>query len=468
MFRSQKDSRRNFVKKIAGGTMAAGVIPIFTCQGGKKPIELAVAASFEEKSYSPNDTIRLGAIGMGIQGFQNCNSALKLPGVELVAVCDLYEGHLEHAKEVYGDQIATMQIYEELLDRDDIDAVIISTPDHWHDHMAIAALNKGKHVYLEKPMVHRLEEGVAVIEAQKASGKILQVGSQRVSSIVYQKAKEIFESGDLGSLILAEIWYDRQSALGAWQYSIPPDASEKTIAWNRYLGDAPKVDFDPVRFFRWRNYQDYGTGIPGDLFVHLFSGLHLIVSSHGPQRIYATGGLRYWKDGRDVPDIILGTFDYPETAKHPAFNVQMRVNFSDGGGGGSKVRLVGTEGVMEIQWGGIKVVYSRMPNAPGYGGWDSFGTFTEAMQEKFVAEYNAKYPPKAEMIDPDVLEYKVPEGYNDHLEHHRNFIEAIRHNKPVIEDASFGLRAAGPALATNVSYFENRIVDWDPDGMKLI
>ncbi len=467
MLHSQKDNRRTFVKKLAGGTMAAGVLPIFTCQGDKKPIEL-IAASLEEKVYGPNDKIRVGAIGMGIQGFQNCNSAIKIPGVELVAVCDLYDGHLTHAKEVYGDHLFTTRVYEEILDRDDIDAVIISTPDHWHDHMTIAALEKGKHVYCEKPMVHNLDEGAAVIEAQKASGKVLQVGSQRVSSIIYQKAKEIFESGELGSLILAEIWYDRQSALGAWQYSIPPDASRDTIGWDRYLGDAPKVDFDPVRFFRWRNYRDYGTGIPGDLFVHLFSGLHLIVSSHGPEKIYATGGLRYWKDGRDVPDIILGTFDYPETSKHPAFNVQMRVNFQDGGGGGSKVRLVGTEGVMEIQWGGIKVVYSRMPDAPGYGGWDTFGTFTEEMQAKFVEEYNAKYPPNPEMIAPDVLEYTVPEGYNDHVEHHRNFYEAIRKGTDVVEDATFGLRAAGPALATNVSYFEKRIVQWDPDGMRLV
>jgi len=447
--------------------MAAGVVPFFTCGRSKDVIELSTPI-LNEANYSANDKIRVGAIGMGIQGFQNCRSATNISGVELVAVCDLYDGHLKRAQEVFGEQLMTTRDYQEILAREDIDAVIISTPDHWHDYITIDALKKGKHVYIEKPMVHHLDEGAAMIQAQQESGKILQVGSQRVSSIIYQKAKEIYESGDLGQLILAEIWYDRQSALGAWQYSIPPDASKDTIDWDRYLGDAPKVEFDPVRFFRWRNYQAYGTGIPGDLFVHLFSGLHLIVSSAGPNRIYATGGLRYWKDGRDVPDIILGTFDYPDTPKHPAFNVQMRVNFVDGGGGGSTVRLVGSEGVLEIGFSGLKLMRSKMPEAPGYGGWDTFGTFTEEMQTQFVTEYEQKYPESPSIIEPQVLEFTTPEGYSEHQAHHQTFFDAVRHDKPVVEDAKFGLRAAGPALATNVSYFEKRIVDWDPTNMQLV
>src|SRR5690606_28954230 len=160
--------------------------------------------------------------------------------------------------------------------------------DHWHDRISIDAMNEGKHVYCEKPMVHKLEEGEAVIATQKKTGKVFQVGSQFVSSIITDKARELMASKVIGDLVLVETWNDRQSGLGAWQYSIPRDASKATVDWDNFIGDAPKVPFDPVRFFRWRNYQDYGTGIAGDLFVHLFSRLHAVTQSNGPNRSFAT------------------------------------------------------------------------------------------------------------------------------------------------------------------------------------
>src|SRR5579872_3963645 len=177
---------------------------------------------------------------------------------------------------------------------------------------------------------------------------ILQVGSQRVSSIVYKKAKELLASGAIGDLNMVEAWWDRNSAIGAWEYSIPPDASTQTIDWDRFQGRAPHVPFDPKRVFRWRCYRDYGTGVAGDLFVHLFSGMHFVTGAIGPTRVYSTGGLRFWKDGRDVPDVLLGLYDYPKTEKHPAFNLSLHVNFVDGAGESSGFRFVGTEGIMSI------------------------------------------------------------------------------------------------------------------------
>ncbi|MEO1450501.1 MAG: Gfo/Idh/MocA family oxidoreductase, partial [Bacteroidota bacterium] len=408
-------------------------------------------------------------IGAGIMGFNNVRTALQVPGVELVAACDLYDGRLTRVQEVHGKSIYTTRDYREILNRKDIDAVIVATSDHWHDKISIDALKAGKAVYCEKPMVHQIEEGQAVVAAAQKAKVPMMVGSQRVSSIIFEKAREIFEAGDLGELVMVEAWIDRQSANGAWQYSIPTDASPETVDWDRYLGDAPKQEFDAKRFFRWRNYQDYGTGVSGDLFVHLISGLHMITGSYGPNRIYASGGLRFWKDGRDVPDVVMAIYDYPKTDRHPAFNVQMRVNFIDGGGGGQQTRLVGTEGVMTIGWSDITVTRSPMAKAPGYGGWDTYMTFSEAQQKDFAKAYAKEYPAEPpRMQAPNTMTYSAPEGYNDHFDHWSNFIEAIHTGKPVVEDAAFGFRAAAPALLINKSYFEQKVIHWDPEKMKLV
>lgn len=459
------NSRRTFIKKLGGTTalVASGSLALgATAEAETRFLELS-------KPVVANDKIRLACIGTGIMGFNDINTALKVPGVELVAVCDLYDGRLTRAKELYGSQLATTRDYRELLDRKDIDAVIVATTDHWHDRISIDAMEKGKAVYCEKPMVHHIEEGQKVIKTQKKTGNVFQVGSQRLSSIVHEKAKQLYQAGEIGELNMVEATMDRHSALGAWQYSIPPDASKDTIDWQAFLGDAPKVPFDPVRFFRWRNYQDYGTGVAGDLFVHLLTGLHFITGSLGPTRIMSSGGLVYWKDGRDVPDVMISVLDYPKTEQHPSFQMVMRVNFADGSGGGSYTRLVGSEGEMRIGQNEVTIKRDKMPEAPGYGGWDSFSTFPEATQKKFEEQYHAQYPPgRPEMIGPKEMVYKAPEGYSEHLDHVTNFFDSMRTNKPVIEDASFGLRAAGPALATNVSYFEKKIVGWDPVKMKVV
>ncbi|MGH9200806.1 MAG: Gfo/Idh/MocA family protein, partial [Vicinamibacterales bacterium] len=251
---------------------------------------------------APSERIQVATFGVGIQGLSDTRTALRVPGVELVAVADVYDGRLTLAKETWGDHIFASRDYREVLARPDVDAVIIATPDHWHARMAIDAMKAGKDVYVEKPIVQDIEEGPPVIETERQTKRIVQVGSQRVSSMVYAKARELFRAGAIGELNLVEAWINRNSANGAWQYSIPPDASPATIDWDRFLGSAPKRAFEPTRLFRWRNYRDYGTGIPGDLFVHLFTGIHFVLDSLGPTRVMATGGLRHWRDGRDVPD----------------------------------------------------------------------------------------------------------------------------------------------------------------------
>jgi predicted dehydrogenase len=316
--------------------------------------------------------------------------------------------------------------------------VIVATSDHWHEKIAADALRKGKAVYLEKPMVHKVEEGHALIKAQQESKKPLQVGSQFVSSILHAKAKELIKAGDIGEINFSEAIYDRHSAQGAWQYSVPLDASPQTVDWDTYLGSAPKKPFDPLRFFRWRNYQDYGTGVSGDLFVHLLSMLHFVTDSKGPTRVMSTGGLRYWKDGRDVPDVQVGVFDYPKTETHPEFNLVLRANFVDGGGGNMVFRIVGTEGDISIGWDTVTVRRNKFPKEPGM----SVHSFPTAMQEAYKKQYLAQYPPKPEMEGPKEFTYKLPKEYKgDRYEHFVNFFEAVRNGKPVVEDA--GIRAAG-------------------------
>jgi len=442
------ENRRLFIKKIALGS-AVMLVP------GKN-------------IFSANDTIQLGLIGCGIQGFSNARAALSVPGIKIVAACDLYSGRLIRIKEVFGNDIKTMVDYRELLALKELDAVCISTTDHWHDWMTIAALKAGKAVYCEKPLVHHLSEGQAIINAQKKTNGILQVGSQRTSSIAVAKARELLFSGAIGELNLVEISADRASSNGAWQYSIPTDAGKDTVDWERFLGDAPKMDFDPVRFFRWRNYRDYGTGIAGDLFVHNFSFLHAVTGSIGPSRIYSTGGLRFWKDGRDVPDITLGLYDYEQRDKLPAYNVQLRVSFVDGSGSPEMTRFIGSEGVMTISGNGITLKKSKVRSEPTYGGWDSFQTFSESQQKEFEKRFKQQHPePETKMNEPSDFLWTYPKGYSTHVEHWRNFAESIRSGRKVFQDGIFGLRAAGPALATNESYFSGKVVLWDPEKMQI-
>ncbi len=452
-------SRRHFLRQFSTGLLAAPLL------SEKATAQLLTAP---KTSSGPNDRINLACIGLGIQGFSDLAAALQHPNVELVAGCDLYTGHLERFREVYGAEPFLTRDYREILARPDVDAVIVATPDHWHDTITIEALDAGKHVYCEKPLVQRLDEGQAVLDAEARNPGVLIVGSQRVSSILTEQAREIYRRGDLGQLVLVETFNDRFSSLGAWNYSIPRDASPETVDWDTFLKDTGDMPFDATRFFRWRNYRDYGTGVAGDLFVHLFSGSHRILDSMGPERIYSTGGLRYWKDGRDVPDVFIASCDYGEQESHPAFNMQLRVNFVDGGGGGSRTRFVGTEGSLEVTGSQLTLRRKTLPAAPGYGGWDTYNTFPEAARADFENWYRSEYPPVAPtVVGPEEWSYRTPEGYSDHVHHFGNWFEAIRNDGQVVEDGAFGFRAAAPSLAANVSYFERRVVDWDPVAMTV-
>ncbi|MGA7857647.1 MAG: Gfo/Idh/MocA family oxidoreductase [Terracidiphilus sp.] len=445
-------NRRNFIR-VAGAASAASIL-------GTKVHALAAVQNEPARTVAANDHIQIALIGAGGQGQYDTKTAVMVPGVKLVAVADCYSGRLTHSKELWGDDILTTRDYNEILARKDIDAVIIGTPDHWHKQAAVDAMTAGKDVYCEKPMIHLYSDGPEMIETSRATNRILQIGSQRVSSVIYAKAKELLAAGAIGQLNMVTARWDRNSSMGAWNYTVPPDASPETCDWPRFEGTAPKIPFNAEHFFQWRKWKAYGSGVAGDLFVHLFSGTHFITGSHGPTRGMATGGLRFWKDGRDVPDVMLGLFDYRE-----GFNLSLHVNFVDGGEESEGLIFTGSEGTMEI--GGNAVTVSRVPleSAPGY----TVGSFAEAMQKEIITAYDKKYPPHSGRESMGGSEkYTAPEGYSDSYDHFRNFFDAVRTRKPVVEDAVFGYRAAGAALLSNLSMERGQVVKWDPDAMKLI
>ncbi len=443
-------NRRKFLQDAAKTTLVAGAAT-----------RLHPLLAEQAAARSPNDNIQLALIGAGIQGQGDTRNALLVPGVKLVAVADCYDGRLTHAKELWGADLFTTRDYREILSRKDVDAVLIATPDHWHKQAAVDSLHAGKDVYLEKPMIHLYSDGPEIIDTVRSTHRILQVGSQRVSSIVYAKAKELLASGAIGKLNMVTARWDRNSSMGAWNYSVPLDASPATCDWPRFLGTAPKIPFNPERFFQWRKWKDYGSGVAGDLFVHLFSGTHLITGALGPTRAMATGGIRFWKDGRDADDVLLALFDYPE-----GFNLSLHVNFVDGGEESEGFLFTGSEGLMEISGQTVTVTRTPLAQEPGY----TISTFPEAMQRAYLEQYRQKYPVQHPSGPPprDVEAFTAPPGYSDSYDHFHNFFASVRSRQPVVEDATFGFRAAGAALLSNLSVERDSVVHWNPETMKVV
>ena len=449
-------NRRNFLRKMS---LAAGGLVVGNAAMAKEQQNQLFLGLHRKTAFSANDQVNLALIGAGGMGSADTNTALQIPGVKLVAVCDLYDGRLADARKKWGNDLYTTKHYKDILNRKDIDAVIVGTPDHWHKQISIDAMAAGKNVYCEKPMVHAVDEGPAVIAAQRKYGKVFQVGSQGLASLGNEKARELLKEGAIGKLNYAEGFWARRAPVECWQYPIPGDASEQTIDWETFLGSAPKRPFDQMRFFRWRNYRDYGTAMAGDLYVHLFSSLHFITRSMGPNNIYSTGGLRFWNDGREVPDVQIGAFDYPETTVHPAFNLSLRCNFVDGTSGTTYLRLVGSEGAMDVDWDRVTLKRNKA--------FESEDPYMLAQMAKVGKSADSR----KKMLPPESIVFEAESGYKGaHYDHFNNFFTAIRNgsNSSIVEDAVFGYRAAAPALICNESLVRKKSIQWDPVNMKLV
>ncbi len=459
----KKSTRRTFLHRVGMSTAGLALAPTLPTSNFH-----ILHSTLASRSADP---IQIGLIGSGIIGHYDTDTALKVEGVKLRAVCDLYTGRLDRAKEKWGPDVFTTRDYRVLLQRKDIDAVLICTSDNWHQKIAIDALAAGKHVYCEKPMVQYIEQGHALIDAHHKSGKVFQVGSQRASSVAILKAKEYYEKGIIGELTNVQAKVDRWNANGAWNYSIPTDATPETVDFDTFLGTASKVPFDATRFFRWRNYKEYGTGVAGDLFVHLLTGVHTITGSKGPNEVFALGALNYWKDGRNAYDLVSALFNYPSSEHQHPFQFFTQVNLANGSlEGGFGCQLIGTEGIIDIGWNDFKIRTLKRPSAPEYGGYDSFDTFSEKQQKEFVKWYDQTY--KGISTKPLIgkeISYESTQDYDDRLDHMIVFFNAIRSNAPgeILEDAVFGLRSAAPSIACNLSAELGKKLMWDPEHMVL-
>ena len=230
--RNHRFTRREFMRVGAGAAAlgAVGKVTFLT------PSFLAAAP----RAVAPSDRVRFASIGTGVRGCEIMRAALNCPGTEIVAVCDLYDGRLVGGQETAKKTLPTTKDYHAILERNDVDAVLVAVPDHWHKQITVDACAAGKDVYCEKPMAHTVADGFAMAEAMEKNNRVVQVGSQARSSIVYAKAHEIYTSGALGIVTAIEAWIDRNDMSGAWVYPIPPDANEKTVDWKQFLGSAPQ------------------------------------------------------------------------------------------------------------------------------------------------------------------------------------------------------------------------------------
>lgn len=278
---------------------------------------------------SPNDTIGVAVLGVGTRGIYLLEQFQDCPKTEIRAISDLYTPNVKRAVETAKNKnLRVEKEWRKAIESKDIDAVVVATPDFWHAKMTVAAAQLGKDVYTEKGLCRTLDEAKQMRKALVENKSVFQLGHHQNSEAPFIKGREIYSSGRLGKVPLVRTYIDRTSSFPEWQfytaYNInqrPADASAQTIDWDRFLGDAaPKRPFDVERFFRWRCWWDYGTGIAGDLMSHQWDGVNCVMGMGIPEAVMTQGGLYWWKNDREVPDMWHVMFDYPSKDLAVQFN----------------------------------------------------------------------------------------------------------------------------------------------------
>jgi predicted dehydrogenase len=434
-------TRRDFVRIGAGALGAAAAAKTIILQ----PSELSA-----QTPAANGRKIRFVSIGTGIRGCDLLRSARQVPTGECIGIADLYTMHQKAGQEAYGSDVPITRDYRSLLDRKDVDAVIVAVADFQHRHVVLDCLEAGKDVYCEKPMSHNVHDGLAMVEAVQKGKRIFQAGSQRVSNIAFKKAAEIYKSGRLGDVTYIEAHTDRNGPSGAWVYPIAPDASPETIDWKTWLRDAPERPFSAERFFRWRCFADYGEGLAGDLFVHLISGIQCVSGINAvPSRAYSSGSLTHFKDGRDYPDLLATLYDYPGAT------VNMHCNQNNNNV--ESTVFYGREATLTIIGNSITVApQDTSPQPEGY----SLNGWTAEAKKKYLDDWSAAHPEKPANLG-EVETYAAPHGYDDTADHLAAFFHAVETREHVTEDEVFGNNAAIACHMANHSYFHRNVSTWD-------
>ncbi len=293
-------TRRRFLRQTgsAAAGMAAGLL----------------GTRFPATALGANERINIGSIGCGDRGMAHLNDLVaksKKPdgNVAVIAVSDVYDVRRERARKICGGN--AYKDYRELLNRKDVDAVVIATPDHWHAKMSIDAAEAGKEIYCEKPMTYTVEEAKEVARIVGEKKRVMQVGVQSCSEDLWWQAAKLIKNGAIGKVVWTQSGVSRNSIEGDWNYyRIDPDAGPHNIDWDAFLGSAPRRPYDPDRFFRWRKYWDYSGGIATDLFYHGLGHLLVALGAEFPKRVVASGGIYVFHD-RETPDTFHMMIDYP-------------------------------------------------------------------------------------------------------------------------------------------------------------
>jgi predicted dehydrogenase len=426
-------------------------------------LQSTAAMAANQTSTAASDKINIACVGLGIRGFGTFRQWLKMPDVNVVVAIDLYDGHLAAVQEAGGSRIGTGKDYRAVLDRADIDAVVISTPDHLHMPMVIDAVSAGKDVYCEKPLTWAPSEGPKISAAVKKHNRILQVGSQGKSSRGAAKAKELIQSGALGKINLVRRNRCANTEDGCWRYAIPPDASPKTVDWPRFLGGAPQIPWNPEHFFRWRCWWEYSGGVATDLFVHELSMLHYVADVRLPRSVVSHGGIYRWKDGRTVPDQLDSIFEYPD-----GFQFMLSVNQGNSYGDfNNGLIIMGSEATLVMHAREAPLVLYPEPaktvSVAAQGAWPT------KMREQAFADSGLTangLPQQRTRREPQLIKLETDPNDptdNGNWPHLRCFVESVRNRTPSVEDADFGHRAALAAHMATRSYREKRAITFQED-----